>query len=842
SLILCSFTLSLAQNNITTPEEHFGFKLGTDKKLARWDDIVKYFNRVETESNRLKVINMGPSTQGNPFLVLIISSPENLANLDKYQEINKKISDPRGIDTYTIEEYIIEGKAVICQSMSLHASEVGGTQMTPELTYDLLSGNDAETQRILDNVIFFMIPSFNPDGQIMVTDWYRETVGTEYEGSSLPWLYNTYSGHDNNRDGDYLNLTESKYAAKIMYVDWPPQAYIDHHHMGTYGARFYVPPYCDPIRPYADPLIWREISWYGAHIAYKLEEKGIKGVLNAAQYPGWGHFGWHWITPFHNIAGMLTESAGVNLASPIYIHPDQLSGGARQFPAYEAQSTFPNPWPGGWWRLGNIVQQKKISARALLDMAARNRETVLRNAYLKGKNQTERGADGDINNVIIPANQHDYLTAVTMINTLLKSGIEIQKAQADFAVHGKTYEKNSYIITLVQPKMGLIRNLLAETHYADNAWTRNEDGTPKRPYDISTHTMYEFMGVNVEPIKGDVTGDFTVLTKDEAITGIVSSNSNEYILDGRLNNSFTAVNLIINKGIEVKRLDKSYNEHKPGDFIVLEGDKNDITEIARETGVNFETLQNLPQDGIHDVKRGRLGMYRRYNGGNMDEGWTRLCLEKFAFPYESLRDAEIKTSGLKNRWDVIILPSDSPGRIIGPTSPRASSSYPEKYRSGIGRNGVENLKDFVRDGGTLVALGGSYEFAVQEFGLQIENAIEGLGSTDFFCPGSTIKVNIDNTSPLAYGMPDEGLVLFYSSPAFKITTGRNNDKYQSIVRYKDKDLLKSGWLMGEDKIANKSGMVSVQYGEGEIVLIGFRTQHRSQTHGTFKLLFNTIIK
>ena len=467
--------------------------MGADRQLARWDKIVEYFYEVEKQSDRIKVINMGPSAEGHPFLVLIISSPENLDNLDQLQLINKKISNPRGVSEDELKSYVKEGKAIIFQSMSLHASEVGGTQMTPELTYDLLTRNDTETKRILDNVLFFMVPSLNPDGQIMITDWYNETLRTEFEGMNMPYLYHKYCGHDNNRDGDYLNLQESKYMAKMMFVEWQPQAYIDHHHMGSYGARFYVPPYCDPIRPFADPLVWREISWYGSHIAYKLEEEGFKGVLNAAQFAGWGHFGWHWITPFHNIAGMLTESANAKLATPLYVHPEQLKAGARMFPEYEAQSTFPNPWEGGWWRLRTIVEQKKSSAWSLLDLAARNKEMVLRTAYLKAKNQTERGANGDVKTLVIPVKQHDFLTSVKMINTLLRSGIEIKKATTDFVLNGMNYQKGSYLISVAQPKMGLIRNLLTETHYADNAWTRKEDGTPMRPYDLATHTMFEFM-------------------------------------------------------------------------------------------------------------------------------------------------------------------------------------------------------------------------------------------------------------------------------------------------------------------------------------------------------------
>ncbi len=847
-LILAFFTNkshAQAKYVITSPQQFFGHQMGEDRKLARWDKIVDYFNKLEGESDRLKVVNMGPSAEGHPFLVVYISSGENIKNLDRLQMINKAISDPRGIEEEAIKEYIQEGKAVICQSMSLHASEVGGTQMTPELAYDLLARNDEETLRILDNVVFVMVPCLNPDGQVMITDWYRETVGTEYEGLSMPYLYHKYSGHDNNRDGDYHNLVESKYMAKVMFVDWLPQAYIDHHHMGSYGARFYVPPYCDPIRPYADPLVWREMSWYGAHIAYKLEEQGFKGVLNAAQFAGWGHFGWHWITPFHNIAGMLTESAGVRLATPVYIHPEQLRGGGRAFPEYAAQSTFPNPWPGGWWRLRDIVEQKKSSAWSLLDLAARNKETVLKTAYLKAKNQTERGASGDIKTVIIPANQHDHLTSVKMINTLLRSGIEIQKADTHFNIDGSLYEKGSYIISLAQPKMGLIRNLLVETHYPENSWTMSEDGSPNYPYDLATHNMNEFMGVKVDALPMDVGGNFSVLDGQEKVIGTVKSGADGYYIDGRLNNSYKAVNLLMAEGVKIMRLDVSDGVSRPGDFFIPDVDENLVNAVANETGVDFMPVDKMPNEGIHQLKLGRLGLFQRYDGGNMDEGWTRLCLENFAFPYFSLMSQDVKEGKLDKKCEVIVLPDDSPERIKGiysASSRRIPEKYPDKYKSGIGKEGVEELKLFVENGGTLVALGSSYKFVVEEFGLKIRNILDGVDSKDFFCPGSTLKAEFDNTHPLAYGMPDEGLVLHRSSPVFEIIPSRTNKEYETIVRYKEKDLLKSGWLIGEKKIVKKPAMVTTKYGRGKIVIIGFRTQHRNQTDATFKLLFNSLFE
>ncbi len=836
-----------AQQKVTSPEEFFGFQLGSDRNIARWDKIVEYYYLLEKESDKLKVINMGPSTEGNPFLVVIISSADNLANLKRLQEVNKKISDPRGIEESEIKKLVQEGRAVICQSMSLHATEIGGTQMAPELTYDLITRSDQETQRILENVLFFLIPSFNPDGQIMVTDWYRKTVGTEYEGVGLPWLYHKYVGHDNNRDSDFLNMIESVYAAKIMFREWVPQAYIDHHHMGSYGARFYVPPYGEPMRPYADPLIWREHSWYGAHIAYKLEEAGKAGILNAAQYPGWGHFGWHWITPFHNIAGMLTESASASLATPLFIHPDQLRGGARQFPEYEAQTTFPNPWPGGWWRLRDIVEQKYISAWALLDLAARNKETVLWNAYLKAKRQTERGAQGEPKAYVISRTQHDSLTAIKMVNTLMLSGIEIQQAKKEFITGGKVYPEGSFIISLAQPKMGLIRNLLGQTHYADNAWTRDKDDAPLRPYDLATHTMNEFMGVHVEPVNELVEGDFVVLTDSVPMIGEVDEGGTGYRLDGRLNASFKAVNLLLDQGVEVQRIDEEGSGTRTGDFIVSKDSEEVLKNAAAQTGVNFKALNGELGIKLHNVKRMRTAMYQRYMGGNMDEGWTRFVLEQFSFPYTSVMDDTIKKGNLNEKYDVIILPDDSTAMITGDTQPeseyrRPRTSYPPEYRSGIGEEGVKALKSFVENGGTLVTFGDSCNFAIEKLSLKVRNVLENLSSKDFFCPGSTLRVSFDNHHPLAYGMPSEGFVLFGSSPAFVISPSQHNEQYETIVRYVDRDILRSGWLIGEKHLAKKAAMVSAQLGKGQVILIGFRTQHRSQTHGTFKLLFNALIR
>ncbi|MGY8985727.1 MAG: M14 family zinc carboxypeptidase, partial [Sphingomonadales bacterium] len=496
---LASTKLIQAQD-LTSPEEFFGHIMGADRKLARWDKIVEYYYLLESQSNLIKVVDMGETTLGNPFLALYISSPENLANLDSLKKYNAILTDPRGATDDQINEAMEKGKVVFVQSMGLHSNEVAAAQMAPELVYDMLKQTDEDMTRIMDNTLSILIPAFNPDGEIMITDWYNKTVGTEYEGNPMPYLYHHYIGHDNNRDAYMQNTIESYYGADIMFREWVPQAYIDHHQMGAYSARLYVPPYSNPVRPNADPLVWREMSWYGAQIAYKEEEHGKAGVINAAMYSGWGHFGFHWITPFHNIAGMLTESASARLATPLFVHPDQLKGGRRAMPDYEEQTTHPNPWPGGWWRVRDIVEQQKIAAISALDLAARSRETVLKNSYLKAMRQTERGAKADTKAYIIPRKQHDGITRDRLINVLLGQGIEVQVSETGFNHEGRVYDVGTYVVSMAQPKQGVTRWLLGQTNYPDNTYTRYRDNRPIRPYDMSTDNIAEYFGVRADPV------------------------------------------------------------------------------------------------------------------------------------------------------------------------------------------------------------------------------------------------------------------------------------------------------------------------------------------------------
>ncbi len=870
-LLSAAFLLGHAvAQEITTPEKFFGFQLGADKKMARWDKIVEYYGVLEKQSGgRMKVINMGPTSMGNPFLMVIITAPANFAKIDRLRTVNLRLSDPRGLTDAQAHALVDEGKAVVVQSMSMHATEIGGTQMAPELAYDLLARKDEEARRILENVIFIEVPCFNPDGEIMVTDWYNKQLGTPYEGTNPPWLYQKYAGHDNNRDAFQTNIPDSQYMARILFTEWKPEAYVDHHGMGGNGARIYLPPYAEPMRPFADPILWRELSWYGAHMAYKEEEADLSGAINGAIYSGWGHFGFHWITPFHNIAGMLTESAAARLASPQFVHADQLRGNTRNLPVYEAETIFPNPWPGGWWHLRDIVERQKVSAWATLDLAARNRETVLWNAYLKGKRQTERGAAGKPGAYLISTLQHDPLTAIKMVNKLLVQGIEIQRAAKVFTTPtGTMYPAGSFVISMAQPKMGLIRYLLGRTIYPDNEWTRNRDGSPMRPYDMATDTMFEYMGVRVDPV--DELGEIAMEKVAGPIepAGKVTRGPNGYSLDGRLNDSFRAVNLLFEKKIPVRRMDQAAGNLRAGDFLVNTGSEAVFEDVAKRTGVDFTPLRSAVTSGAHEMKPQRVAMYQRFGGGNIDEGWSRLVLEQFNFPYTSIFDPEIKAGNLIEKYDVLVIPSDSTATITGDAAAGAGAAgrggrgggageaagaaggrgaggrggnTPPEYRTGLGAEGVNAIREFVQKGGTLVTLNGATAFPMERLGIGVRNVLAGKTSKEFWCPGSTLKVKYDNTNPLAFGMPAHGLALYLDSPAFEITA-QDAENYATAVRYEDRELLESGWLVGEENLTRRAAVVSAKSGQGTVVLIGFPAQHRAQMHGTYKLLFNALVR
>ena len=832
---------------IKSPDKFYGFEPGSNHKLVGWTEMVDYFQHLGSASRRIKVFEAGKSTLGKPWIVAVVSSEDNLANSARFKEINRKLADPTGLSKEEVKNLAAQGRYTIAMSFSMHSTEVAPTQSSSRFAYDLITDESALGKKIRDNCILILFPCFNPDGLDMVKEWNDKTLFTKHFGSRLPYLYHKYVGHNINRDGFMISQAESRNFSKVMYQEWFPQAYIDHHQMGSSGARLYIPPYFDPVQPDVDPLIWREHLLYGSLMAIRLEQKGHQGIETGSPFTAWWRPSFHMITNYHNITGMLTETASCNLASPRYIHPHQLSGGSRGRYEYQATVNFPNPWPGGWWTLMEMVEQIKVASHAALELGALNREMLLGSMAQKALRQIQKGKEEAPYAYIIPEKQHDRLTMLKMLEIMKFSGVKIHQAKEEIALGDARYPAGTYVLKLDQPMRPYLKALMGQNRFPDNNWTRRRDGSPLRPYDLTTYTLAEFMGVKVVPANQPIENNLQQVDQLSLPTGsVVGDGENGYLLCHRINDSFIAVNRILKAGGYVEWLGGAIEQKDfswPAGTMLVKAEKALLTKLAKELHLNFVSAPGKLPEKRFQLNPLRLGLYHRYQGGNMDEGWNRFIFDKFEFPYSKVLSTEVKAGKLKDKYDVFLLSADRLETLKGPDYKEVKPGEPEtpeEYRSGLGEDGIKALKEFVNAGGTLIALDSASELVIKEFKVPVTNVLEGKNSNEFFCPGSTLKMNFDTGNPIAFGMPEQGLGLFVNSPAFAIRSNFRNQNYKVVANYPKEDLLQSGWIIGEKNIAGKAAVIEMKFGLGKIILIGFRCQNRSQTHGTYKILFNSI--
>jgi hypothetical protein len=644
--------------------------------------------------------------------------------------------------------------------------------------------------------------------------------------------------------------------SRVLYREWYPQAYIDHHHMGSYGARFYIPPFTNPVDPNVDPLIWTEQQLYGGVMATMLEAEGKTGVESAATYPGEFMPTFNYIPCWHNICGMLTESASAKLATPHYVHHHQLKPSRRGRPEYRTQMGFPHPWPGGWWRLRDIVEQQKISALATLSVAANFREMILGNMYKKAMRSVEAGLNEAPYAFVVKPRQHDELTTYKFLKLLTEMGATVSRSKREFIAEGVTYPRGTFIIFAAQSCRPYLISLLKRTFYHAGPFSFRPDGTPISPYDLCTYNIAEFMGVDLHECSEAIDGEFEDLTSVRFPRGRVGESSVGYLLDCRFNDSFAAVNRLLRKGIKVHRIKEPVKvggeTFAKGSFYIPAGEGID-DELHRQSKRLHLVFAAAPhtQFDHEPAKMLRIGMYQRYWGGNMDEGWTRWLLERYRFRYKTVKDADIKRGRLSRKHDVIVLPSDHKSLILGEGIEEyfqkrfrgmfTMPEFPEEYRSGIGEEGVEKLKEFVEDGGVLVTLGEASNFAIEELKLPVMNVLADVKPKDFLCPGSTLHVNVNTDNPLAYGVTEDLLIIFRNHPAFEVKPGPKNEELDVVLSYPDERIMESGWLIGEEKLSRKAALIDAKKGKGRVVLFGFSPQFRAQSDATFKLFFNSLL-
>jgi len=840
--IFLTLTGLASAQELPSPEAFFGFRMGADGRLADWPSIEKYFQTVAAASPRVELLDVGPTTEGRRIIAAAISSIENIRNLATLQIDNRLLADPRRLASEREAQAILSGaRAVVAIGCSIHASEVGATQSANEILYELASANDERTVAMLDEIVVLLIPSLNPDGHTIVVDWQRKMQGTPFEGGPMPWPYHKYVGHDLNRDAFMLNMAESRSLARFFSREWHPQVFLSMHQMGSNGPRFFVPPNVDPIDSNQDPLIWREAALLGSAMAMELESQGRSGVVSNAMFDYYWP-GYEDSAPLgRNTVCLLTEAASARLASPIEVAAKDLRGGARGLAEYAPQINFPNPWPGGTWRLRDIVDYNLAAMRGLLSAVSRYRGEILANFHAMGRRAVERGAAGAPFAFAIPPDQHDPAAAHALINLLVDGGVEVQQASEPFTVGSTEYPTGTAFVVMSQPFRAYAKSLLEIQRYP--ARKAPGGGAPERPYDVTGWTLPHQMGVRVDRIEQAF--DAPLLSRADRVVPPLGwplgyPRPDYYLVDARGTSGALAANRLLAAGLRVEWSSGAVTQdgytYAPGTLVVrpVADARAHVERLAREMGLRVFGARGRPPASV-PLRKARTALYRPWNDA-IDEGWTRWLLEQYEVPFATLRDAEVRAGRLSASFDVIVLPGIAAERLI---AGNRTGSLPEAYVDGLGEAGVAALKAFVQEGGTLVCLAGSAQLAIDALALPVKDVVRGLPASQFFCPGSLLRLDVDAAQPLGFGMLEKNAAFFSSNSAYEVAPGAAGVRV--AARYGAKDLLLSGWLEGEQAIAGRPAVVEVKAGAGEAVLIGFRAQHRGQSLATFRFLFNAIL-
>jgi len=850
---------AMAQNSTTKPADFFGFEPGSDRNLFTYEQLIQYFQKLDGESERIYLEEIGSSPEGRPMYIAFISSVENIANLQDLKKINRELALNPNLEKEALQGMIQDGKAFVLATLSMHSSEVAPTQAAPLIAWDFATTDDPQKEEWLDNVVYMMVPCHNPDGMNMIVENYLKHKGSKYEGASLPAVYHKYVGHDNNRDFVILSQEDSKAIARIYNQTWLPQVMVEKHQMGSTGPRYFVPPNHDPIAENVPAGIFHWSGVFGQHMATDMTADGLAGV---AQHWAFDDY-WPGSTEtciWKNVIGFLTEAASAQTATPIYIEPTELSVRGKGLSEYKKGINMLEPWEGGWWRLGDIVQYEISSTTSIIKTASLYREDILAFRNRICREQVTLGKTEAPYYYILPQKQHDLGELVNLVNLMKEHGVEVYTLDEQVILDEKIYKEGDVVIPLAQSFRPFIKEVMETQVFPERHYTPG--GELIKPYDITSWslplhryvTSHE-IDVRSKELEGNISkveGDYNLKGEElEASTMVLPVSANE---------SFRAVFRALEKGMKVERLladtDVAGLKYGAGSFIIHRGSKKGEWDKLIES-LPFQPGE-LPDKKARPstaVEMPRIALVETYFH-DMDAGWTRFLFDSYHIPFTVLHPGEFAKSDLAEKYDVIIFPDTDKDILMTGKRKSAGSyymgSYHPDYVKGIGKEGMEKLMAFSDGGGSIISWGRSARLfegmlkikkgdTEEEFSLPFRDISPDLAKGGLYVPGSLVRVNLIKDHPLTLGMPESIGVFSRGRPVFATSVPKFDMDRRVIGIYPEKDILVSGYASGEEKMGNRAAMIWMKKGEGQFVLYGFGPQFRTSTQTSYKLLFNAIL-
>ncbi len=854
-IIVLALIPLVSNSQIQEPEKFFGFKPGTDYQLFNYEKLIDYLNLVNKNSDMVKMVEIGKSPMGKPIYSLFISSEENIKNLEKLGEINKKLALDYTLSDLEQAELVKSGKVFALVTLSMHSSEVGPTQALPLIVYQLITDKSESTKNILNDVVYMAVPCHNPDGMNMVVDYYYKTKGTKYEGSSYPGLYHKYIGHDNNRDFVTLTQSDTKAISSLTSSVWFPQVMVEKHQMGFTGSRYFVPPFYDPIAENVEPELFSWCSLFGHNMVNDMTAIGLKGISQNNAFDNY----WPGSTEtpiWKNVISFLTEAASVKLAKPIYVEPTELSGGGKGLPENKKGINNLAPWEGGWWRLSDIVDLEIASTISMLNTAHLYKDKILKYRNDVCKQQVEKGKSQAPYYFIIPQNQTDLSELVSLVELLKEHGILVYKLKSKITLNNYNYVAGDIVVPLAQPFRMFAKEVLEVQKYPERKVIAGGDIIT--PYDITTWSLPLHRGLTCHQIDTrypELENQIEQI-KDKYSLANTTSNSKYAILSSSNNQSYQIVFELLGNGLAVERIQENTNMNgltiPAGSFVVENNNKTKaILEHATFPAYTADSKSNLK---LSTTKLPRIALIDPPIQST-DAGWTRFILDSYSVKYSILTPAEVENLDVKTKFDVIILPNTSSSLLKDGKYKRNNQSiptdYPPEYTKGMGSKGVENILKFINDGGIAISWEGSTELfegtlsikqanTTEEFILPFRNVGDAIEKLGFKCPGSLVRTKLNNESPITWGLGNEIGIFYRGKPTFT-TQIPNLDMDRRVVGYfGDENSLISGYLKGGEYLAKKSAIIWMQKGKGQIILMGFSPIFRASVPATYKLLFNSM--